>query len=592
MKVLFFAPHSGIWVHAFPEALVAEALAKAGHEIVYMSCGRGLQEHCVTMSAAGVKFDAPAEAKALQCERCEVNASLISGRFGFRTMTLDELLDDEDRRQAREISEAATPHTFLDIRIDGVDIGRSALGTFLLQYKKISFDFSDFEWRVFKAELRNTLLAFFGGRRALDREKPDRLIVYSSGYSVNLGLCRLAEARGVVHYYMNASSNLTDRLQKLVVARGSSLQRRLIAYWPRYRDRPCPPSIMRYVTDHFIEILRGRSAFVYSSAGTQGDGDLRARLGVPPRAKVLLATMSSYDELFAAEATGLFRSDYRTPFATQVEWIKALAAWAARRDDVYVLIRVHPREFPNKRDSVKSEHARLLESVFTGMLPSNCRVNWPADELSLYDVAEITDVCLNSWSTAGKEMSLLGIPTAIYSPDLVFYAEDLNYVGVTQEEYFRQVERAMADGWNIENSRRMFRWQALEDYYSRFDISDSFRRDENYRPPLPLRAIHRGLRMIDPLWREKHEVWSRAQSLRAGAQLDRLVTGAHDSVLDLVSPEDFPSATEAVETASLRAELRRLMGALYRNPRSRAAPGSLQAKLQGFVYAGPEKASA
>ena len=29
MKILFFAPHAGIWVHAFPEALIAESLAKA-----------------------------------------------------------------------------------------------------------------------------------------------------------------------------------------------------------------------------------------------------------------------------------------------------------------------------------------------------------------------------------------------------------------------------------------------------------------------------------------------------------------------------------------------------------------------------------
>ena len=591
MKVLFFAPHSGIWVHAFPEALVAEALAAAGHEIVYVSCGRGLQQHCVPMSAARVPFDALEQDKARVCESCEANARLITQRFGFRALDLESLLDEADRRLATEMSEAATPQNFLDVSLDGVGIGRSALGTFLLTYKKISFEFSEFEWRVFKAELRNTLLAFFGARKLFDRERPDRLIVYSSGYSVNLGVVRLAEARGIVHYYMNASSNLTDRLQKLVIARGSSLQRRLLGYWPAYRDRPCPPAVMRYVTSHFIELLRGRSPFVYSSARTHAQGDLRARLGVPPGSKVLLATMSSYDELFAAEATGLFRSDYRTPFATQVEWVKALAAWARRRPDVFVLIRVHPREFPNKRDPVKSEHARMLEAVFTGM-PDNCRVNWPADKLSLYDVAEITDVCLNSWSTAGKEMSLLGIPTVIYAPDLVFYAQDLNYVGETESEYFRQVEHAMAEGWNIENSRRAFRWQALEDYYSRIDISDSFRRDENRKPSIPIRAMQRGLRMIDPMWREKLDCRRRAPELSAGPLIDRLVSGAHDSILDLVSAADFPKATLEIETAALRSELGRLMAALYRDPGSQAASGSLQAKLQRFVYPERDRVSA
>lgn len=583
MKILFFAPHSGIWVHAFPEALVAEALAAAGHEIVYVSCGRGLQEHCVTMSAPGVTFDAPAEAKALVCERCEASARLITERFGFRAMELAELLDDGDRRLAASMSEAATPATFLDMRIDGVEIGRSALGTFLLQYKKISFEFSEYEWRVFKAELRNTLLAFFGARKVLERERPDRLIVYSHGYSVNLVVWRLAEARGIVPYYMNASSNLTDRLQKLVLARGHSLQRRLIGYWGVFGKRPCPPSVMRYVANHFLEVLKGRSNFVYSSGRSLDAQDLHARFGIPERRKVLLATMSSYDEIFAAEATGQSYGTVRSVFPNQVEWLKALTRWCRGRDDIFLLVRVHPREFPNKRDSVKSEHSRLLESVLAE-LPPSCRVNWPADGLSLYDLAEITDVCLNAWSNAGKEMTLLGVPTVIYSRDLIFYPPDLNYVGDTLAGYFEQIDRALSEGWSPERTRQAFRWQALEDSYSRFDISDSFRRDETHVPRLPVRAVHRGLRMIDPLWREKRDCRRRAPRLKAGPLIDRLVSGAHDSILDVISPEDLPSGTVAEETAALRTELGRLMAALYRDPTARAAPGSLKAKLQGFVY--------
>ena len=138
-------------------------------------------------------------------------------------------------------------------------IGRAALGTFLLLYKKISFDFSPKEWAALRTELQHTLLSFLGARRLFDRERPDRLLAYSSGYSVNLVVCRLAEARGIVQYYMNAGSNITDRLRKVVLARGSSLQRRLIEHWPAYRTRPCPPGAMRYVTDHFIELMRGRN---------------------------------------------------------------------------------------------------------------------------------------------------------------------------------------------------------------------------------------------------------------------------------------------------------------------------------------------
>ncbi len=537
------------------------------------------------MSAAGLTHDDGPGRRAAVCRQCDAHAGLIRRRFRFGGRALADELTDADRQQASALSDLATPDGFLDLKIDGIEIGRAALGTFLLLYKKISFDFSPSEWAALRTELHHTLLAFFGARRMFDRERPERLLVYSPGYSVNLVVCRLAEARGIGQYYMNAGSNISDRLQKVVLARGSSLQRRLLGYWPAFRGKPCPPAVMRYVTDHFIELLRGRSGFVYSAA-RGGDSDaVRAGLGVPRGRKVLLATMSSYDELFAAEATGLFPGDYRTPFATQVDWLRALIDWCRDRSDVYLLIRVHPREFPNKRDAVKSEHARQLETALSD-LPENCRVNWPSDGISLYDIAEFTDVCLNSWSTAGKEMSLLGIPTVIYAPDLVFYAADLNYVGETALEYFAQIDRALADGWSVEHCRRMFRWQALEDSYSRLDISDSFRRDENHRPTLSTRVFHRGLRVLDPQWREKRDCRRRAKRLKVAPLIGRILGEGHESVLDIVPPGSFESATEAEETQSLRRELRRLMTALYAQPQAPATDGTLKRRLQEFVFEG------
>src|SRR5690606_6941171 len=101
--------------------------------------------------------------------------------------------------------------------------------------------------------------------------------------------------------------------------------------------------------------------------------------------------------------------------------------------DLFLIIRVHPREFPNKRDSLKSDHALELEQTLSE-LPENVRVNWPSDNISLYDLAQIMDVCLNSWSTAGKEMGTLGIPVVLYSADLVFYPADLNYLAVSADD--------------------------------------------------------------------------------------------------------------------------------------------------------------
>ncbi len=582
MKILFFAPHSAIWVHAFPEALVAEALAKAGHEILYVGCGGQFKAHCVAMSSRGVALDSSREAKERICESCKACEGMIRREFGFKGYTLASVLDAADIADVELHMSKVTPANFLDMVIDGVEVGRAALGTFLLSYKKSNLDFDAESWRIFTVELRNTLYSFFGARKILRTERPDRVVLYSSGYSVNLVFCRVAETMGIVQYYMNAGSNISDRLQKVVLARGHSLQKRLLGYWPEFRQLPCPPPVMHYVTNHFLEVLRGRSAFVYSSGRSRDVPDIRQRFGIRSDQKILLATLSSLDELLAAEATGLFPSDYKTPFPDQVSWLGTLFPWVASRPDLFLLVRVHPREFPNKRDAVKSEHARQLEGVLRD-LPANVGVNWPTDSLSLYDIAEETAVCLNAWSTVGKEMSLLGIPTVIYSPDLVFYPPDLNFVGTTPQAYLQAVEEAVEAGWDSERIRLTFRWLALEDYYSRIDISDGFKRTESGPGSVVERVHGRIRRGLNPYWRESRDCRTRPKSLALAATMARIVAEGKDSVLDVRTSSAFEKATAEMEDAALRVEIGRLVNAMYGDFTAPGKAGSLKARFQAFL---------
>src|ERR1700722_2563358 len=95
LKIVFFAPHSEIWIHAFPEALVAEALEQQGHEIVYVGCGRLLRSHCVVMSAHSVPFSATSAAKDRICRSCVGRLRVIRDNFGFGGPDLVSMATDE-----------------------------------------------------------------------------------------------------------------------------------------------------------------------------------------------------------------------------------------------------------------------------------------------------------------------------------------------------------------------------------------------------------------------------------------------------------------------------------------------------------------
>jgi hypothetical protein len=82
MKMLFFSPHSALWVHAFPKALVAEVPKQNGHEtFVYVGCGRAFNRGCVRMSAQHVGADNDEIEQIAVCDTCTRYKSIIREQF-------------------------------------------------------------------------------------------------------------------------------------------------------------------------------------------------------------------------------------------------------------------------------------------------------------------------------------------------------------------------------------------------------------------------------------------------------------------------------------------------------------------------------
>ena len=187
MKVLFFAPHSAIWIHAFPEALVAEALAQEGNEIVYVGCGGLLHSHCISMTALGVPFEATRYEKERICRLCRHNKEIIRTRFKLGGVDLAETANDEDVRVAATLGSSVTPQNCLDLVVDGVEVGRIALYELLIQHKKADISFSAGEWQRYQAGLRNAIVVLRVMQRVFLSAQPDRVVqVYNASLHLQI----------------------------------------------------------------------------------------------------------------------------------------------------------------------------------------------------------------------------------------------------------------------------------------------------------------------------------------------------------------------------------------------------------------------
>ena len=586
MKVLVFAPHGATWIHAFPEALFAQALKGRGHEIIYVTCDRQFSAYCVPMISSGLQPDAPAARRDGVCATCQARSGLISREFGFREVPIGSAIDGADEQAIADTMARAAQGEPGDVEALGIPVGKFALYQLLLRRKKNALDFTPEEKQEYLLHLRATLRAAYATRTLLARERPDRVVMYNGLYSVNAACRTLAEAAGMPAYFLHAGGNLSRRLQTLMAGREHTFRfyPALLTQWPRFAGRPARADHLGMVTDHFVELLQARSAFVYSRGKSVHGFSLREHFKVPDGSKVLVATLSSPDEEFAAEVVGARVHATAPMFPRQADWIRALCAFVAGRPDLFMIVRVHPREFPNRRESVMSEHAGELRAALAS-LPDNVVVNWPDDGVSIYDLAEETDVFLNAWSGVGKEMALMGRPVVTYAKDIIFYPPDINYTADTVQGYLSQIDRALADGWSAERIVQGFRWHAVEFGWGLIHVDDGYKQREAAPPrSLPARVAGRVARALDPLSDQKRDIAGRPATLEAAPLIGRLIESGAETVLHVMTDEELGNPDPVAERVGIKAGMRRIMASLYpgMHAGSTPRPGTLRAHLSEF----------
>lgn len=562
MKILFFAPYSGIWTHAFPEALIAETLQQRGHEIVYITCDQSFEGFCTAMTAVGMTFEADPQARQKVCQGCKKNKNLIVNTFKFRNSQIKDYLSQDDYAEIERTLQRVSQENLLDLVCDDIEIGRLTLYQMLLEYKKSSLVFSEKEWQRVKIDLKNVLITFYAARKIFRQESPQALVVYNALYASNHVFCKLAEKLNIKQYFLHAGGNLATRLETMIFAYKDPFiyYQDLLQKWHEVKHIPCPTKWLKQVTAHLLSVICGQTLFSYSEKVNKNQVNLREYFGINKEQKVILAAMSSGDERFSASIVKAY-PEYKILFANQFCWLKAVIDYVKDRPDLFLIIRVHPREFVNRRDSVVSENYYQMKELFD-QLPDNVKINWPADEISLYYLAQEIDLCLNAWSSAGKELAALGIPVLLYAKEIQVYPPELNEVGETLDEYFNLLNQAIEQGWDFERIRKVYRWYALEYFRSTFDISDGFK-DKRYN--LLERAYRKALRLIDDKALLKIDCRKRPQRLKEGALIGKMIEEGHNSLLEILDADKLAGVSLEDETLHLKAQLKVIYAALKGN---------------------------
>jgi hypothetical protein len=499
-KLAIFSPFSNIWDHTYPEALIASGLQAEGWDVSYLNCDGILGSHCVAMSAANVDEFASASVRAQICRACHKRRDLTTSHFGFKSTAIEQHLTPTDARRINSLVDSVSPSTWTDLEVEGYPLGRYAIYEMWLNNKLVSTTLPDELWPIYLGQLRNTLTAFFASLRYLESTSPDAVMVYNDHYSVNHAFTAAARKLGIRSYSIHGGWHMVHRAESMSMMRSDYTMADVFTSpgWLKYREQPLDNQTVELVSEHFDGLWAASSAFAYSSEleGTSAT-DLRQKFGIDQEAKVLLAAMSSEDELMGVQLIGVApqSTTQKSLFLDQFEWVKYLIDLAAKNPDYHLIIRLHPRMFPNKRELKMSPVVAELMALQQNA-PSNISFNVPADNVGLYDLVQIVDVLLNFRSSVGAELMAMGIPVVVPSNSNFYtYPNDINSIAHTKSEFVQLIRDAVSEGWSLENSRKAFRWYGF--LFDRVSVGFS----ETYTSrPTALRPKKPGLKLW--LWKK------------------------------------------------------------------------------------------
>ena len=132
---------------------------------------------------------------------------------------------------------------------------------------------------------------------------------------------------------------------------------------------------------------------------TKGGALVRKNLGLDDRPVVLLATNVLGDSLTL---------DRQVFSSTMADWIEKSLRYFADRQDVQLIIRVHPGETLTHGTSMVD----VVNQEFD-LIPDHFHLIKPEEKINTYDILEIADLGLVYTTTVGLEMAMRGIPVIV-----------------------------------------------------------------------------------------------------------------------------------------------------------------------------------
>jgi hypothetical protein len=311
---------------------------------------------------------------------------------------------------------------------------------------------------IYKMRLMRNIFAAEKFLALVEESNPDAIIV-PNGTIQELGAAyRVAKYAGIpVTTY-----EFSDQKDCIWMAQNAEImQQDTTTLWETRKDQPLTSEQHSRIESLYKAKVQGDlfENFVrhWQSSRRKGSEEVRSLLGLDERPIVLLATNVLGDSLTLG----------RQVFSkTMADWIEHSVEYFAKRQDVQLIIRIHPGEVLTHGPSMVDVVNTLLPE-----LPGQIHLIGPKDKINTYDLIEMADLGLVYTTTTGMEMAMSGVPVIVAG--VTHYKNNgFTLEPQTYPEYFDLLDKILVQpsSFRLSQSQVDLAWRYAYTFFFEFSL--------------------------------------------------------------------------------------------------------------------------
>jgi hypothetical protein len=220
-------------------------------------------------------------------------------------------------------------------------------------------------------------------------------------------------------------------------------------FWSMWGQVPLTrPSLEK--TLKWLKSRRYATGLTWYAFNAPYDSDLSPRnvLNLRQNKRMLALFTSSTDETAGD-------SELQGPYESQASWVQDVIDWIKDKNDVELVIRVHPHLAGNTGLGKAVDEFNFYHNI-KSEIHANVRVIMPDDSMNSYALMDEADICLSFGSSVGIEMAMLGKPVVLASR--AFYEDGYHILRVHSKQSLPEMlEKSLLPFSALEIQREAFR---------------------------------------------------------------------------------------------------------------------------------------